>query len=363
MERMQNADQQDYGITFVIPAYNAETTLERTLDSILRQTDGRYRIVIVDDGSGDRTSQIGQGYAERYPDKIQYVFQENRGLGGARNTGLRMVETAYVSFLDSDDRLMPDYVGRILGQIERADEKPEMVMTLPVIWHERSLAVRDWYDRELFLQVFPRDGCMVNPDRELRLYRFEVNVCRKVLQMDFVRRTGFAFREKVKWEDVYPHFYLLSQCRRCMGVAVGFYYRIGSDTQITASGGSDRMDILPVFEDVAGYLEQGHEKLIFPAMRVMLRFSFWCIHMADTETRKPLVQGLHRFFRKLPARYFRVLRRESRRQFSRKDAVQYALLSTALRWKLCSLLFYDYLWQEICEKLVKKALRAKDRTA
>lgn len=349
-------------ISFVIPAYNAALTLERTLDSVLRQSDDRYRILLIDDGSADGTAQIGKEYAEKYPQKIQYFFQENRGLGGARNTGLKLAETEYVSFLDSDDWLMPDYVERILAQIEAADEKPEIVMTLPVIWHEQSRAVQDWYDRELFLEIFPEDGLVVEPDREPRLYQFEVNACRKVLQMEFVRRTHFSFREKVKWEDVYPHFYLLSQCRCCMGVSVGFYYRVGSETQITACTGGDRMDIIPVFEDVAGYIEQGHEKLIFPAMRVLLRFSFWCIRMADAETRKPLVRKLHLFYRKLPGRYFRILRRESRRRFPRKDAVQYALLSAALRRKSWSLLFYDYLWQEICEKLVKKALRAREGT-
>lgn len=123
------------------------------------------------------------------------------------------------------------------------------------------------------------------------------------------------------------------------------------------------MDILPVFKDVVDYIEQGHQNLIFPAMRVMLRFSFWCIRMADMETRKLLVRRLHLFFRKLPGRYYRILRRECRRQFPPKDAVQYTLLSAALRQNPWSLLFYDYLWQEICEKLIKKLLKAKDRTA
>ena len=358
--------QQNPAITFIIPAYNAERTLERTLDSILRQTDNRYQAVVVDDGSVDGTSRIGQSYANRCPQKIRYLYQENRGLGGARNTGLGLVETTYVSFLDSDDWLMPDYVERILGRIEEAGERgeqPEIIMTLPVIWNEKSRVAQDWYDRELFLQICPRDGCVVNPQKELRLYQFEVNVCRKVLQTAFIRRIGFAFREKVKWEDVYPHFYLLSRCRRCMGVAVGFYYRIGSDAQITACTGADRMDVFPVFEDVAALIGQGRDELIFPAMRMMLRFSFWCIRMADMETREPLVRGLRVFFGNLPDRYFRILRRESRRQYAPKDAAQYALLALSLRRRAGSLVFSDYLWQEICETLIKKALRAGERTA
>ena len=104
-------------ITFVIPAYNAEKTLQRTLDSILWQTDGRYRVVIVDDGSTDRTGQIGKGYAMRHPDRIRYIHQENKRQGGARNTGLRSVETAYVSFLDSDDWLDREALVKVMEKL------------------------------------------------------------------------------------------------------------------------------------------------------------------------------------------------------------------------------------------------------
>lgn len=353
----------EHAITFVVPAYNAEKTLGRTIESILCQSDDRYQIVIVNDGSADRTAAIGQSYAARYPDQVRYVCQENKRQGGARNTGLGMVETGYVSFLDSDDWLMPGYVERILRQIERAEKPPEMIMTLPVIYHEQSHAVRDWYDRELFERIFPADGYIVDPAKEPGLYQFEVNICRKVLSMEFVRRTHFSFRENVKWEDVCPHFYLLSECHYCMGISVGFYYRIGESTQTTAQTGSDRMDILPVFEELLGYPEEGRENLIFPVMRVMLRFAFWCIRVADREIRKKLVDGIYAFFRKVPAGYFRVLTRESRRQYSGMDALQYALLAAALRHRVGRILFYDYLWQEICEKGIKKILKASNRVA
>jgi glycosyltransferase involved in cell wall biosynthesis len=95
-------------ITFVVPAYNTQHTISRTIDSILGQTDDRYRIIIVNDGSTDNTEKICEEYAKKYPQKINYVYQENRGLGGARNHGIQLTDTRYISFLDSDDWLMPD---------------------------------------------------------------------------------------------------------------------------------------------------------------------------------------------------------------------------------------------------------------
>ncbi|MCM1251506.1 MAG: glycosyltransferase family 2 protein [Clostridium sp.] len=354
----------ELALTFIIPAHNAEKTLGRTLESILWQTDDRYRIIIVDDGSMDRTAEIGHSYAGKYPKKIRYIYQKKKQCGGARNTGLRMTETEYVSFLDSDDWLMSDYVEQILGEIEKALQPPEMVMTLPVIYHEQSHIVRDWYDKKLFEQVFSRSGAIVEPQREKCLYQFEVNACRKVLSMEFVRRTKFAFREEVKWEDVYPHFYLLSECRSCMGVYVGFYYRIGESTQTTAATGSERLDILPVFEDLLHFMErQDRDELVFPIMRIILRFSFWCIRMADIDTRKTLVYKIQRFFRRIPKKYIRILARESIQQYALKDALQYMLLSMALRSRIGSVVFYDYLFQEVCEKIIKKVLKAENKVA
>ena len=93
----------------------------------------------------------------------------------------------------------------------------------------------------------------------------------------------------MKWEDVYPHFYLLSRCRLCMGISTGFYYRIGEGTQTTACTGSERLEILQVFGDLERFLQREEESLIFPVMRVIVRFAFWCIRMADVETREVLV--------------------------------------------------------------------------
>ena len=75
-------------ITFIIPAYNSQRTISCTINSVLNQTVSNYEIILVNEGSIDGTSQICEKYKKKYPDKIRYIYQENKGLGGARNTGL-----------------------------------------------------------------------------------------------------------------------------------------------------------------------------------------------------------------------------------------------------------------------------------
>lgn len=353
-------------ITFVVPVYNAETTLERTLNSILNQTDNRFKIVIINDGSTDGTKDICKRYEKMHSDKITYRYEENKGLGGARNYGMTLVETEYVSFLDSDDWLMPEYVEHILKQLEVHSDIPvEMIMTLPEIFHEGSKAIRDWYDKRLFEEVFQIEGQIINPQEELRVYLFEVSLCRKVLRMDFLRRVKFTMKEKIKWEDVYPHFYLLSQCKYCMGIgSVGFYYRVGGKGQITASKDRSRLDLLEVICELQEYIENNnYENLRFPAMRIMVRFSIWGIRMTDGELRKELVKELHRAFRKIPKSYYQALQKGTKNNYSKADARQYQLFMLAIRYKIFNIIFYDYLYQDIGEKIIKKLLGAGQRVA
>lgn len=350
-------------ITFIIPAYQAEKTLTRTVESILRQTDDRWKIILINDGSTDDTENICIRCRDLNPDKISYIYQENSGQGKARNVGIELVTTDYLSFLDSDDWLMPDYVETVGRFLKR--ERPEMILTLPVIWHEGSRITRDWYDKEVFESVFPKDGVIICPGDYPECYTMEVNACRKVLRTDYVQRIGFRFPEGIKWEDIYPHFYLLSNCESCMGIkSVGFYYRVGSLDQTTASRGKERLDILPIFAGLLDYVtDNKKEELQFPVMRLFVRFSIWCIKMTEGDVRIQLVRGLSSFYREIPKSFYKALKKGSRESYSRADALQYRLFLTAIRSGLFRWVFYDYLYEDAAEKIVKKVLRAKERVA
>ena len=89
-------------VSVIMPAYNAETYIADSIQSVLAQTYKDWELVVVDDGSLDRTAGIVQEFARR-DGRIKYIFQENGRLGKARNTGIANATGSLIGFLDSDD--------------------------------------------------------------------------------------------------------------------------------------------------------------------------------------------------------------------------------------------------------------------
>src|ERR687890_1245755 len=90
-------------VSVVIPCYNQAHFLGEAIESVLAQSYKDFEIIVVDDGSPDNTSEV----AARYPG-VRCVRQENQGLAGARNTGIRESKGEYLVFLDADDRLLAE---------------------------------------------------------------------------------------------------------------------------------------------------------------------------------------------------------------------------------------------------------------
>lgn len=89
-------------VSIIIPVYNVENYLAKCLESVVKQTYDNIEIICVNDGTKDSSRKILEKYAQLYS-RITIVDQENQGLSGARNTGLRNVHGKYVMFVDSDD--------------------------------------------------------------------------------------------------------------------------------------------------------------------------------------------------------------------------------------------------------------------
>jgi glycosyltransferase involved in cell wall biosynthesis len=101
-------------VSVIVPAYNAERFLGEAVESVLRQTWHEIEVIIVDDGSSDGTAALAERLAASDP-RVRVIHQENGGLSSARNAGLAASRGEYVSFLDADDVLLPDKIGKQLA--------------------------------------------------------------------------------------------------------------------------------------------------------------------------------------------------------------------------------------------------------
>lgn len=107
-------------VSIIIPCYNASEFISETLESIFKQSHRNYEIIIVDDGSTDKSAEIIQKVKE----PLTYIFQKNGGVSKARNTGLEHATGDYILFLDADDLLETDF---LKARIEALQKYPKLL--------------------------------------------------------------------------------------------------------------------------------------------------------------------------------------------------------------------------------------------
>ena len=155
-------------LQIVVPAYNVEAYLEACMESILSQkTKYSYHVLLVDDGAKDRTPQIADQYAD--DPRVTVIHQKNRGLSGARNTGLKTLFGKYILLVDSDDILCE---GAIDGLMDTA------------MAHDCDLVEGGAYylfdDRKTVMHHYEQDRKVENPFAQLhghawgKLYKREL---------------------------------------------------------------------------------------------------------------------------------------------------------------------------------------------
>ncbi|QTE67033.1 glycosyltransferase family 2 protein [Clostridiales bacterium] len=104
-------------VSVIIPVYNVLPYLREALDSVINQTYTNLEIIVVDDGSTDGSGAVCDEYLS--DPRVIVIHQENRGLSGARNTGLDRMTGEYVAFLDSDDAFQPNMIACMITSVDQ----------------------------------------------------------------------------------------------------------------------------------------------------------------------------------------------------------------------------------------------------
>lgn len=131
-------------VSIVVPIYNAEPYIERSIESIINQTYKNIEIILVDDGSEDGSGKICDKYAKK-DKRIKVIHKENGGVSSARNTGIREAGSNYIVFVDSDDYVDENYIDLLLSEIVSQDADIAM-MTHYIEYPNKKPTIR--YEKE-----------------------------------------------------------------------------------------------------------------------------------------------------------------------------------------------------------------------
>lgn len=138
-------------ISVIIPAYNAEKYLEQCVESVQSQIYDNIEIIIINDGSTDRTAEIIERLKAKYPRIRTLHKRKNEGIGAARNSALELVTGQYVLFLDSDDWIDPNHISDLYDLLVRTDSDVSIANFTRYIESENRYEIHitdnDYYER------------------------------------------------------------------------------------------------------------------------------------------------------------------------------------------------------------------------
>ncbi len=155
-------------ISVIVPVYNAEKYLKKCIDSILSQTYGDLEVILVDDGSIDKSSEICDQYAGEN-NRVIVIHQENKGVSAARNRGIACAKGDFFAFIDGDDYVSPNMIEHMYSRIvqdysdlaicgyEKVDEEGHVlnVATIPDAIVSGSQAIQLHYKQTAGIMMIP----------------------------------------------------------------------------------------------------------------------------------------------------------------------------------------------------------------
>lgn len=218
-------------VSVVVPAYNAEKYINECIHSLLGQTYQDIEIIIVDDGSTDRTAEICIQLAEQ-DNRIRYHRQNNSGVSVARNTGHSISHGQYILFIDADDELHPSMIERLVFDIKQNDADISVCDIKKISSPDEKTEIDETETVDLYMQ-----------DEALNLYMsfnyFEIGVWNKLFKSSLIENIAFPEGRKMN-EDKYFIFESLMKANKvCYRKEPLYYYYVRPDSA-TKRGFDDR---------------------------------------------------------------------------------------------------------------------------
>lgn len=221
-------------ISVVIPVYNVENYLKQCLDSIIKSSYKNIEIICVNDGSTDNSLKILEEYRQ-IDNRIIVISQENKGLSGARNSGLKIAQGDYIYFLDSDDWVSVDLIEKAFNEITNKNADVLVFGTYNVyldsiIENKRKITN--------FIKKFKTTCCYYNDNKAI--YTQSCTAWTKFFRKNFLTKNNLFFQEDVRFSEdaVFWSELLLSNPKIALLDECLYYYRVKRTNALTSTKNS-----------------------------------------------------------------------------------------------------------------------------
>jgi glycosyltransferase involved in cell wall biosynthesis len=288
-------------VSVIVPAFNMELFIEECLRSLFEQTVDRLEVIVVDDGSTDRTREVVESLTPPGGKSLTLLSKPNGGLSSARNAGMEVARGRWIGFVDADDWVAATMFSLLLSEAESAGADIAIARNLRVDpttgWQEPSLDIGRWNE------FIASHGRRVNPRDCPDLFLLDHSPCKRLYGREFLVRAGFAFAEGLVFEDLISSFQLL--CKASSVVLIDealYFYRVGRPGQITARTDHSLLDAVPAFNLILDELWN------YPASAELwanfIYFQGWLILWLTSQItdahKEEFVAGFARLARKFP---------------------------------------------------------------
>ncbi len=249
-------------ISIIIPVYNSVNALPITMNSLIKQCNDNYEIILVDDGSVDGSGELCDYYSQKYNNCVISLHQKNTGSLGARILGAKHSTGLYIMYVDSDDKIEDGALGRLSGYINQKKADVLLFDQYIMLGKEKKI-----------LKLFGEKCCIVEGEisRQDIFHAFmqgKLNsMCTCVVKSEIIKKT-FHLNSSEKiclGEDKLQKLYVLLNSKKIIYIPYAYYiYLISSESQ----GASGRVGILnkQVFKDyiiVAEHIRKNYKQMGF----------------------------------------------------------------------------------------------------
>ena len=231
-------------VSVIVPVYKVEKYLDRCVNSILKQTYNNFELILVDDGSPDKCPEMCDEYAKKDL-RVKVIHKENGGLSDARNAGTAIAKGEYITFIDSDDWVLTDYIETLLDLL---------------IAHDAQMSICS------FQKVTKPDDTKENQGSKTKTYNkiealenllyqkpFDNSAWGKLYQADIAKK--HLYPKGKLFEDLGTTYKMIEECERVVWTDTPLYcYFFNSDSITHQEFSVKRLDILELIDEQYDYI-------------------------------------------------------------------------------------------------------------